>query len=184
MHYNFLVSEGLQGTYMNALNPLNSKLMTLTPRGGLWTFSAILALCAVRRITTCPPRFSDLAPSLSMTYSFYLWNLFHTCSVRNFVLFQFIFCFESRIALRTWKEFQSCMNKLMFSQGWFCSKCFWAKSTFFRLFLEVYQHMQLKIESLLKCLIVAQTAEKVLFGLDVRFVHVIPQFCRWFKAYN
>ena len=44
--------------------------------------------------------------------------------------------------------------------------------------------MQLKIESLLKCLIVAQTAEKVLFGLDVRFVHMIPQFCRRFKAYN
>ena len=35
MHYNFLVSEGLQGTHMDALNPLNSKLMTLIPRGGL-----------------------------------------------------------------------------------------------------------------------------------------------------
>ena len=28
------------------LNLFNSKLMTLTPRGGLWTFSVILALCA------------------------------------------------------------------------------------------------------------------------------------------
>ena len=46
MYYNYLVSEGLQGTHMNALNPFNSKLMTLPPKGGLWTFSAILALCA------------------------------------------------------------------------------------------------------------------------------------------
>ena len=30
---------------MDALNPLNSKLMTLTPRGGLWTFLANLAIC-------------------------------------------------------------------------------------------------------------------------------------------
>ena len=35
MHYNFFGSEGLQGTYMNALNPLNSKLMTSILRGGL-----------------------------------------------------------------------------------------------------------------------------------------------------
>ena len=31
--------------YMDALNPFTSKLMTLTLRGGLWTFSANLALC-------------------------------------------------------------------------------------------------------------------------------------------
>ena len=46
LNYNFFDSEGLQGTHMKALNPFNSKLMALTPRGGLWTFSAILALCA------------------------------------------------------------------------------------------------------------------------------------------
>ena len=40
-----LLSEGLQGTHMNALNQFNSKLMAMTPRGGLWTFSTILALC-------------------------------------------------------------------------------------------------------------------------------------------
>ena len=45
MHYNFLVFEGLQGTHMNALNPFNSKLITLIPQGNLETFSAILALC-------------------------------------------------------------------------------------------------------------------------------------------
>ena len=43
MYYNFLVSEALQGTHMNAIYPFNSKLMTLNPRGGLWTFSAILS---------------------------------------------------------------------------------------------------------------------------------------------
>ena len=52
MHYYFLVSEGLQGTHMNAINPFNSKLMTLTPRGGLWTFSAILALYAQQQTLT------------------------------------------------------------------------------------------------------------------------------------
>ena len=35
MHYNFLVSEGFQGTHIDALNPFVSKLMTLTPRVGL-----------------------------------------------------------------------------------------------------------------------------------------------------
>ena len=35
MHYNILVSEGLQGTQMDALNLFNSKLMTLTTRRGL-----------------------------------------------------------------------------------------------------------------------------------------------------
>ena len=33
MHHDFLGSEGLQGTHMDALNPFNSKLMTLTPKG-------------------------------------------------------------------------------------------------------------------------------------------------------
>ena len=46
MHYNLLHSEGLQGTHMDALNPFDSKLMTLNQRGGLWTFPANLALCA------------------------------------------------------------------------------------------------------------------------------------------
>ena len=41
-----LGAEGLQGTHMDALNTFSSKLMTLTPRGGLWTFWAKLALCA------------------------------------------------------------------------------------------------------------------------------------------
>ena len=49
MHYNFLVSEGFQGTHVDALNPFVSKLMPLTPRVGLWTFSAILALCVAWR---------------------------------------------------------------------------------------------------------------------------------------
>ena len=30
MNYNFLDSEGLQGTHMDALNPFNSKLITFT----------------------------------------------------------------------------------------------------------------------------------------------------------
>ena len=34
---------------MDALSPFCSKLVTLTPRGGLWTFLANLALCAPRR---------------------------------------------------------------------------------------------------------------------------------------
>ena len=42
-------SEGLQGTHMEGLNPFNSKLMTLILMGGLWTFSAILALCTSPR---------------------------------------------------------------------------------------------------------------------------------------
>ena len=44
----FLKSDGFQETHMNALNQFSSKLMTLTPRGGLWTFLANLALCAAR----------------------------------------------------------------------------------------------------------------------------------------
>ena len=45
LNHNFLDSEGLQGTHMEALNPFNSTLMTLIPRGVLWTFLANLALC-------------------------------------------------------------------------------------------------------------------------------------------
>ena len=41
-------SDELQATHMEALNPFNSKLMTLTARGGLWTFSEILALWATQ----------------------------------------------------------------------------------------------------------------------------------------
>ena len=46
LHHNFLGSEELQGTHIDALNPFSSKLMALTLRGGLWTFLANLALCA------------------------------------------------------------------------------------------------------------------------------------------
>ena len=49
VHHNFLGSEGLQGTHIDALNPFSSKLMPLTLRGGLWTFLANLALCGARR---------------------------------------------------------------------------------------------------------------------------------------
>ena len=52
LHYIFLGSERLLGTHMNALNPFNSKRMTLTARRGLWTFLAILALC-VPYASTC-----------------------------------------------------------------------------------------------------------------------------------
>ena len=45
MHHNFLGSEGLQATHIDALNPFTSKSMTLTPRVGLWTFSQNLTLC-------------------------------------------------------------------------------------------------------------------------------------------
>ena len=47
-------------TLINALNPFNSKLMTLTPRGGLWTFSAVLALCVLhqKKLTNFPNLFS------------------------------------------------------------------------------------------------------------------------------
>ena len=38
---------------MVALNPFNSKMITLTPRGGLWTFSAILAHCAPPLCVAC-----------------------------------------------------------------------------------------------------------------------------------
>ena len=48
VHHNFLGSEGLQGTHIDALNPFSSKLMALTLRGGLWTFLANLALCVAR----------------------------------------------------------------------------------------------------------------------------------------
>ena len=50
VNHNFWGSEGLQGTYIDALNPFSSKLMTLAPRGGLWTFLENLALCAPRPV--------------------------------------------------------------------------------------------------------------------------------------
>ena len=53
--YNFFYSEGLRGTHTDALNPFNSKLMTMTPRGGLWTFSSNLDLCVASCYTTFPP---------------------------------------------------------------------------------------------------------------------------------
>ena len=46
VHHNFLRSEGLRGTHIDASSPFSSKSMTLTQRGSLWTFSANLALCA------------------------------------------------------------------------------------------------------------------------------------------
>ena len=49
----FRGSEGLQGTHMDALNQFRSKLMALTPRRGLWTFLANLALCKPHRLV--PP---------------------------------------------------------------------------------------------------------------------------------
>ena len=45
VHHDFLGSEGVQRTHMDASNPFRSKLMTLTLWGDLWTFSANLALC-------------------------------------------------------------------------------------------------------------------------------------------
>ena len=45
-----LVSEGLQGTHMDALSLFNSKLMILTQRGGLWIFLEILGLCEPREV--------------------------------------------------------------------------------------------------------------------------------------
>ena len=51
MNYEFSDYKGLQVTHIEALNPFNSKLITLTSRGGLRTFSAILALCVA-----CPVR--------------------------------------------------------------------------------------------------------------------------------
>ena len=67
MHYHFLMSEGLQETHIDALNPFRSKLITLTPRGGLWTFSAILALCA-------PPPIRAHARLVSIIYLSYFFR--------------------------------------------------------------------------------------------------------------
>ena len=57
VNHNFLGSEGLQGTHIDALNQFSSKFMTLTQRGGLLTFLVNLALCAacarVRRARVC-----------------------------------------------------------------------------------------------------------------------------------
>ena len=46
-----LGSKGFQETHMDALNQFSSKLMTLTLIEGLWTFLAILALCAAIHYT-------------------------------------------------------------------------------------------------------------------------------------
>ena len=53
----FWGSEGFQGTHMDALNQFSSKLMTLTPKWGLWN----LALCAPLRpsISDNPDAASD-----------------------------------------------------------------------------------------------------------------------------
>ena len=48
VHHDFFGSEGLQGTHMHALNQFSSNVMTLSPRGGLWTISANLALCQIK----------------------------------------------------------------------------------------------------------------------------------------
>ena len=55
VHHNFWGSEGLQGTHIDALNPFSSKLMTMTPRGGLLTFSTNLALCAAVAAAAAKP---------------------------------------------------------------------------------------------------------------------------------
>ena len=61
------MSEGFQGTHVDALSPFNSKLTTLNPRGGLWTFSAILALCA-------PPPIRAHARLVSIIYLSYFFR--------------------------------------------------------------------------------------------------------------
>ena len=43
MHCDFLGSDGLQETHMDAFKPFNSKLVTLTMRGGFFTKFAALA---------------------------------------------------------------------------------------------------------------------------------------------
>ena len=44
-----MVSEGLQGTHMNALNPFNSKLMDIDPKGRFMNlFGDFSPLCAPR----------------------------------------------------------------------------------------------------------------------------------------
>ena len=44
-HVNFLGSRDSRGPIWIPLNPFSSKLIIYTPRGGLWTFSANIALC-------------------------------------------------------------------------------------------------------------------------------------------
>ena len=48
MHCDFLGSVGLQETHMDALKPFNSKLVTLTMRGGFFKKFAALAHGAPR----------------------------------------------------------------------------------------------------------------------------------------
>ena len=50
MNHDFLVSEEIQGTLVDALNPFSSKSITLTTRGNLWNFSTNLALCPAIQI--------------------------------------------------------------------------------------------------------------------------------------
>ena len=67
-------SEDVQGTHMDALKPFNSNSMTLTRRGGLWTFLANLALCGAwlsRLLAT--PFFSNYQSLLSEESSLSSW---------------------------------------------------------------------------------------------------------------
>ena len=49
MHCDFLGSDGLQETHMDALKPFNSKYVTLTMRGGFFTKFAAMAHGAAAR---------------------------------------------------------------------------------------------------------------------------------------
>ena len=67
MHDNVLRSEGLQEIHMNALNLFSLKWMTLTLRGGLWTFWANLALCGLP--ASDMPVFPNVPPGLLLSRS-------------------------------------------------------------------------------------------------------------------
>ena len=75
VHHDFLGSEGLQGTHIDALNPFSSKLMTLALRGGLWTFLRNLALCAAVR---CIRFYADFQGIHSMEFTHLLHWFHHT----------------------------------------------------------------------------------------------------------
>ena len=69
MHHDFLGSEGFQGTHIDASSPFSSKLMTLTLRGGLWTFLANLALCVPPRyLRPCEEVLNDMIDELIVKY--------------------------------------------------------------------------------------------------------------------
>ena len=56
MHCDFLGSDGLQETHMDALKTFNSKKVTLTMRGGFFTKIAALAhgvACSLADYTAC-----------------------------------------------------------------------------------------------------------------------------------